>query len=203
MEKIVVSVKNVKQKFDTMKLPYKQQWKEIVVPEMKKKFNLKTERSVPTIVKIVVNTGIGRLVTSGKNSDEIVEKVSQQLKMITGLKPSLRLSRVSIASFKLREGMPVGLKVTLRGKKMEDFIYKFINVVLPRIRDFGGIKESAIDASGNLNYGLKEQIVFPEISKEEASFIFGLEVSFVTNAKNRQMAKELFTLLGLPFQKVK
>lgn len=186
-----------------MKLPYKQQWKEIVVPEMKKKFNLKTERSVPTIVKIVVNTGIGRLVTSGKNSDEIVEKVSQQLKMITGLKPSLRLSRVSIASFKLREGMPVGLKVTLRGKKMEDFIYKFINVVLPRIRDFGGIKESAIDASGNLNYGLKEQIVFPEISKEEASFIFGLEVSFVTNAKNRQMAKELFTLLGLPFQKVK
>lgn len=203
MEKIVVSVKNVKQKFDTMKLPYKQQWKEIVVPEMKKKFNLKTERSVPTIVKVVVNTGIGRLVTSGKNSDEIVEKVSQQLKMITGLKPSLRLSRVSIASFKLREGMPVGLKVTLRGKKMEDFIYKFINVVLPRIRDFGGIKESAIDASGNLNYGLKEQIVFPEISKEEASFIFGLEVSFVTNAKNRQMAKELFTLLGLPFQKVK
>jgi len=203
VEKIVVSVKNVKQKFDTMKLPYKQQWKEIVVPEMKKKFNLKTERSVPTIVKVVVNTGIGRLVTSGKNSDEIVEKVSQQLKMITGLKPSLRLSRVSIASFKLREGMPVGLKVTLRGKKMEDFIYKFINVVLPRIRDFGGIKESAIDASGNLNYGLKEQIVFPEISKEEASFIFGLEVSFVTNAKNRQMAKELFTLLGLPFQKVK
>ncbi len=203
MERNIASVKFVKQKFYNMKLPYKEQWKKVVVPEMKKKFNLKTEESVPKIVKVVVNAGIGRLITSSKNSDEIVEKVSQQLKMITGLKPSLRPSKVSIASFKLGEGMPVGLKVTLRGKKMEDFIYKFINVVLPRIRDFWGIKENTIDASGNLNYGLKEQVVFPEISKEEASFIFGLEISFVTNAKNRQMAKELFTLLGFPFQETK
>lgn len=186
-----------------MKLSYKEQFKKVVVPEMQKKFNLKSPLAVPKIEKVVINAGIGRLVTASKNVDEVVEKVASQLKMITGLKPQVRPARVSISSFKLREGMPVGLKVTLRGKRMEDFIYKFINVVLPRIRDFWGIKDSNIDSNGNLNYGIKEQTVFPEISKEQASFVFGLEVTFVTNAKNRQMAKELYTLLGFPLEKPK
>ncbi|MGC8880676.1 MAG: 50S ribosomal protein L5 [Minisyncoccia bacterium] len=184
-----------------MKLPYKEQFKKVVIPEMIKQFNLKSPLAVCKIEKVVINTGIGRLVTSSKNSEEIVEKVADQLKMITGLKPSIRPAKVSISSFKLREGMPVGLKVTLRGKRMEDFIYKFINIVLPRIRDFWGIKDSNIDAFGNLNYGIKEQTVFPEISKEQASFVFGLEVTFVTNAKNRQMAKEMYRLLGFPLEK--
>ncbi len=186
-----------------MKLPYREQFKKIVVPEMMKKYHLKSEMAVPRITKVVINTGIGRMATSSKNPEDVVEKVADQLKMITGLKPAVRPARVSISSFKLREGMPVGLKVTLRGKRMEDFIYKFINVVLPRIRDFWGIKESSIDASGNLNYGLKEQTVFPEISKEQASFTFGLEVTFVNNAKNRMMAKDLYSLLGFPLEKNK
>jgi len=184
-------------------LTYKEQFKKVVIPEMKKKFNLKSNEAVPKIVKVVVNVGIGRLVTTNKNTDEVVLKVADQLKMITGQKPQVRPAKVSISSFKLREGMPVGLRVTLRGKRMEDFIYKFINVVLPRIRDFWGIKETNIDSFGNLNYGIKEQTVFPEISKEQLSFVFGLEVTFVSNAKNRKMAIELYKLLGFPLEKNK
>lgn len=183
-----------------MQYSYKEQYKKVVIPEMKKRFNLKSIMAVPKIEKVVINTGIGRMVTTSKNPEEIIEKVAEQLKMITGLKPVICPARVSISSFKLRKGMPVGLKVTLRGKKMEDFIYKFINVVLPRIRDFWGIKDSNIDACGNLNYGLKDQTVFPEISKEQAGFTFGLEVTIVPNTRKREMAKELYRLLGFPLQ---
>lgn len=184
-----------------MKLNYREQFKKVVIPEMQKKFHLKSPLAVPKIEKVIINSGIGRMVTTSKDQEETVKKVANQLKMITGLTPAVRRAKVSISSFKLREGMPIGLKVTLRGKRMEDFIYKFINVVLPRIRDFWGIKDSNIDSDGNLNYGIKEQTVFPEISKEQASFVFGLEITFVTNAKNRQMAKELYRLLGFPLEK--
>lgn len=161
----------------------------------------KNNLAVPKIEKVVVNVGIGRLITGSKNSEEIIKKISQDLAMITGQKPAIRQAKKSIASFKIREGMPVGLIVTLRGKRKNDFIYKFINIVLPQIRDFWGIPLKNIDQKGNLNYGIKDYSVFPEISREHGSTNLGLEVTFVTNAKNREEAIKLYEFLNFPLLK--
>lgn len=181
-----------------MKFYYKEQLKKIVIPEMKKEFHFDNDFMVPKITKVVINVGIGRLSTNSKNSPEFIQKISNAIAMITGQKPALRPAKKSIASFKIRQGMPVGLKVTLRGKRMEDFIYKFINLVLPRIRDFWGIPLKNIDENGNLNYGIKECNIFPEIEKIQNIPSFGLEITFVTNTKNRKQAIKLYQLLSFP-----
>jgi large subunit ribosomal protein L5 len=160
----------------------------------------KNPLAVPKITKVVINVGIGRLVANAKNSEEIIKKISHDVNMITGQKPAIRPAKKSIASFKVREGMPLGLMVTLRGKRMRDFINKFVNVDLPQSRDFWGIPLKNIDEKGNLNYGVRDHIIFPEISREQNPLTFGLEVTFVTNAKNRDQAIELYKSLKFPIQ---
>ena len=165
---------------------------------MKKEFDFENDFAVPKITKVVINVGVGRLVTASKDSRELINKISEVMAAITGQKASLRPAKKSIASFKIREGMPVGLKLTLRGKRMEDFIYRFINLALPRVRDFWGIPLKNIDEKGNLNYGIKEYNIFPETESIQNVPPFGLEITFVTNAKNREQAIKLYQLLGFP-----
>jgi large subunit ribosomal protein L5 len=162
----------------------------------------KNPLAAPKIIKVIVNVGIGRLVADSKNSEEIIKKVSHDISMITGQKPAIRQAKKSIASFKIREGMPIGLMVTLRGKRMRDFINKFVNVHLPQWRDFWGIPLKSIDEKGNLNYGIRDHSIFPEISREQNPLTFGLEVTFVTNAKSRDQAIKLYEFLSFPLQKI-
>ncbi|NMB92208.1 MAG: 50S ribosomal protein L5 [Parcubacteria group bacterium] len=182
-------------------LNYKEKYQKEVIPKMKETFRIKNDWGVPQITKVVINVGIGRLIVGSKNQDDLVKKISQELAMITGQKPAIRPAKKSISSFKIREGMPVGLMITLRGKRKEDFIDKFINLVLPQVRDFWGIPLKNIDEHGNLNYGLKDYSVFPEIVKGQTTLPFGLEITFVTNAKNREQAIKLYQLLNFPLQK--
>lgn len=181
-----------------MKFPYPEQYQKVVVPEMRREFGFQNDYEVPKILKVVVNIGTGRLATSAKSNTELIKKIADALALITGQHPSSRPARKSIASFKIREGMPIGFKVTLRGKRMEDFIYKFVNVTVPRIRDFWGIPLKNIDESGNLNYGIKECNVFPETENISNLPTFGLEITFVTNAKNREQALKLYQLFNFP-----
>ena len=181
---------------------YQEQFKKVVIPNFKKEFKVKNNMAVPKITKVIVNTGIGRFITKSSNKKDAIALVSNELALITGQKPAIRSARKSIASFKIREGMPVGLQVTLRGKRMGDFIYKFVNIVLPRVRDFWGIPLKKIDKQGNLNYGIKEHTVFPEVSKEERSINLSLEVTFVTDTKDREKAIALLRWLGFPLQKI-
>lgn len=155
--------------------------------------------SLPRIDRVVVNVGVGkRVVASGKGSlDPLVKDVTR----ITGQKPVFRVARKAIASFKLREGLPVGIYVTLRKKRAEDFLQRLIRVALPRTRDFQGIPMSALDASGNLNTGIREQTIFPEAASDPTGIIFGMQMTVVTTARNRKEAEELFRLLGFPLRK--
>ncbi|MDD2677870.1 MAG: 50S ribosomal protein L5 [Candidatus Paceibacterota bacterium] len=184
-----------------MSISYKkEEWLKKMKAEMREHFGIKNDLALPKITKVVINTGIGRLVVASKNSQELIEKISKELALITGQKPSFRTAKKSISSFKTREGMTIGLKITLRGKRMEDFIFKFINLVLPRIRDFWGIPLTHIDEKGNLNYGIKEHNVFLESNKEQNIPPFGLEVSFSVKAKNREQAIKLYQAWGFPLR---
>ncbi|PIP28612.1 MAG: 50S ribosomal protein L5 [Candidatus Moranbacteria bacterium CG23_combo_of_CG06-09_8_20_14_all_35_22] len=167
-----------------------------VIKEMKKKFNLSNDFEVPKIKKVVVNVGIGKFL---KDSAQ-VEEISKAISTITGQKPLLTKSKKSIAGFKIREGLEVGMKVTLRGKRMWDFIEKLVKATIPRVKDFHGLKNSAFDSRGNLNIGIKEHIIFPEILPEEVKNIFSLEVTVVTDAKDKNKGLELFKLLGFPME---
>lgn len=167
-----------------------------IVAEMKKEFNLKNAFEVPKIKKVVVNVGVGKFL---KDSNQIAD-VTKTLEMITGQKPQVTKARQSIAGFKIREGLEVGLKVTLRGKRMWNFIEKLVGASLPRVRDFHGIKISSVDENGNLNIGIKEHLIFPEILPEQVKNIFGLEVTIVTDAKNKKMGMELFKKMKFPFE---
>lgn len=183
-------------------LSYQEQLQKIVIPQIKKEFGLKNNNSVPKINKVIINTGIGRLLSSDNQNKEVtLKKVINAISLITGQKPKINKTKKSIASFKLREGMVVGLKSTLRKKRMNDFITKFVHLSLPRTRDFWGISLNNIDQNGNLNYGVKDHIIFPEINLENEVRSLGLEITFVTNAKKREQAVRLFELLGFPFQK--
>jgi len=184
-----------------MKDSYKKQYEEIAKPALKKQFKYSNDLSVPRIRKVVINIGIGRILAGAKNSEETLKHLSENLALITGQQPAIRPSRTSISNFKVRQGMPVGLKVTLRGKRMEDFIYKFINIVLPRVRDFWGLALKNIDEKGNLSYGIKDCSVFPEISKDNLALTTGLEITFVVKARNREESIELFKNLGFPLEK--
>ena len=157
--------------------------------------------SLPRMKSIVVNVGLGRAVTASAKPDDIVKKVSAELAAITGQKPMPTLAKQSIASFKTREGMIIGLKVTLHGEKMYDFFERFINIALPRTRDFRGVVESSVDGSGNLNVGIKDHTVFPE-SSADAAHTFGLEFSVVMDTPGRKESLAFFKALGFPFKKL-
>ncbi|HPD19664.1 MAG TPA: 50S ribosomal protein L5 [Candidatus Pacearchaeota archaeon] len=181
----------------------KQKYEKEAIKGMQEKFGYKNKMAVPKIVKVVINTGFGRMV-SDKTKDEqkrLYDYVSENMALLSGQKPVLTRARKSISSFKLREGNIIGAKVTLRGKKMYDFLEKLINIVLPRSRDFKGISPKTVDKNGNMNIGIKEHIIFPEISPEKAPIILGLEITIVTNAKDKEKGLELFKLLDFPIKK--
>ncbi|HPO68551.1 MAG TPA: 50S ribosomal protein L5 [Candidatus Pacearchaeota archaeon] len=180
----------------------KEKYNKEVIPQMMEKFGYDNKMAVPKIEKVVINTGIGKMI-SGKTSDEqkkIYETILEDLSLITGQKPVLTKSKKSISAFKLREGMKIGVKVTLRGQKMYDFLERLINIVLPRTRDFKGIDLKSFDKGGNLTIAIKEHISFPEISQEKLKTIFGFEISVITNAKKRDEAIELLRLMGFPLK---
>lgn len=184
------------------KLTLKQKYQKEAVPAMKEKLGRKNDLAVPRIEKIVVNNGIGRLSQQPSFEDKILPEIIKEIALITGQKPIVSKAKKSIAGFKIREGQIVGLKTTLRGGRMFDFLDKLIRIVLPRLRDFRGIDLKNIDANGNLNIGLKEQAVFPEINPETIKFDFGLEISVaVAGVKKREEAIELYRLLGVPLKK--
>jgi len=180
----------------------KDKYKKEVIPQMVEKFGYKSPMAVPKIEKVVVNCGFGREVT-GKTSSErekFIENIFSVLAQITGQKPVLQKAKKSISSFKLREGMPIGAKVILRKKRMYSFLEKLIWLVLPRTRDFRGIPLSSVDKEGNLTLRFKEYSPFSEVVLEKEKAIFGLEVTIVTNAKNRDEGIELLRLMEFPIR---
>ena len=183
-------------------LKLKDKYKKEVIPQLMDKFGYKSPMAVPGIRKIVVNTGFGReaVAKTGDEQKKLQDSALESLSLICGQKAVLTKARKAISSFKLRKGMPIGAMVTLRGKRMYDFLERLINVVLPRSRDFRGIEPKSLDKEGNLTIAIKEQIVFPEISAEKARQIFGLEITVVTNAKSKEKGLELLKLLGFPIK---
>ena len=167
-----------------------------VVPSLMETFKYKNIMQVPGLKKIVLNMGLGEAIHNIK----ILDSASEELAVISGQKPVIRRAKKSIAAFKLREGMPVGCMVTLRGKRMYDFFNKLVNVALPRVRDFRGISGKAMDGNGNYTLGITEQIIFPEIDYDKIDKIKGLNISIVTTAKTDEEGKELFKLMGMPFR---
>lgn len=183
-----------------MRLPEK--YKKEVIPAMMAKFGYKNVMAVPKIEKVIINSGFGRMIAE-KTSDEqkkVCDAVLNDLSLITGQKPNLTRAKKSISSFKIRQGLPVGARVTLRGKRMLDFLERLIYVGLPRSRDFRGIDQKSIDKKGNLTVGIKEHICFPEVSPEKVKSIFGFEVTIVSTAKKREEGLELLKLLGFPIR---
>ena len=174
-----------------------------VVPAMQKKFGYKSAMAVPRIRKVVVNTGFGRFV-AGKTSDEqkkFYEPVLADMSLICGQKAVVTKAKKSIASFKTREGMPIGAMATLRGKKMYDLLEKVINIALPRSRDFRGLDKKSFDEKGNMTISIKEHTIFPEIFSERIKSIFGFQMTVVVNAKNKEQGIELLKLMGFPIKK--
>lgn len=168
-----------------------------VVPAMMKKFNYKSVMQVPKIEKIVVNMGVGDAVQNPKALDDAVN----ELTLITGQKPVVTRAKKSIAGFRLREGMPIGCKVTLRGNRMYDFLDKLVSVSLPRVRDFRGVSKNSFDGRGNYTLGIREQLIFPEIDYDQVNKVRGMDIVIVTTAKTDEESRELLSLLGMPFQK--
>ena len=159
------------------------------------KFNYKNVNELPKLEKVVINIGCGDAVTNSKAIDSAVE----DLTVISGQKPLITKAKKSIAAFKLREGMPIGVKVTLRGSRMYEFLDKFMNIALPRVRDFRGVNPQPLDGRGNYSIGLKEQLIFPEIDYDKVDKVRGMDVIIVTTAKSDEEGRELLRLLGMPF----
>ncbi|MCK9198765.1 MAG: 50S ribosomal protein L5 [Bacilli bacterium] len=172
-------------------------YKKEVVPALFKKFNYLSMMQVPKIEKVVVNIGVGDATGNSKLLDDSVKELSQ----ITGQKPIITKAKKSIATFKLREGTAIGCKVTLRGQRMYEFFDKLISISLPRTRDFRGVSKTAFDGRGNYTFGVKEQLIFPEINYEQVNRVRGMDIVVVTTAKTDEEAKELLALLGTPFAK--
>ena len=168
-----------------------------VTPALMSKFNYKSVMQVPQLDKIVINMGVGDAVANAKALDNAVE----ELATITGQKPVVTRAKKSIAGFRLREGMPIGAKVTLRGERMYEFLDKLVSVSLPRVRDFRGISKKAFDGRGNYTLGIKEQLIFPEIDYDKVSKVRGMDIVIVTTAKTDEESRELLTQFGMPFQK--
>lgn len=168
-----------------------------IVDAMMKKFNYKNVMEVPKIEKVVINMGVGE----AKENSKILDAAISDLTIISGQKPLPIKAKKSVAAFKLREGMTIGTKVTLRGKRMYEFVDRLINLALPRVRDFRGVNANSFDGRGNYALGIKEQLIFPEISYDKVDKIRGMDVIFVTTAKTDEEARELLTLFGMPFKK--
>lgn len=171
-------------------------YRSVVVPKMMETFKLKNMMQVPRLKKIVVNMGVGK----AKEDIKVLEAATQDLAMITGQKPVITRAKKAIANFKIREGLPIGCKVTLRKAKMYEFLDRVINVALPRIKDFRGISADSFDKGGNFSLGINEQAIFPEIDIDKVQHTQGMDIVIVTNAKNKEKAKELLRLFGMPFR---
>ena len=174
----------------------KEQYQKEVVPALMKKFNYKSVMEVPKLEKIVINIGLGDI----KDNPKSLENAMNDIKIITGQTPIVTKAKKAIAAFKIREGVNMGCKVTLRASKMYDFAYKLFNVALPRVRDFRGVSKNSFDGRGNYSMGVKEQLMFPEIEYDKVDKIRGMDIIFVTTAKTDEEARELLTLLGMPFK---
>lgn len=174
----------------------KEQYEKEVIPALMKKFNYKSIMEVPKLEKIVINIGLG----DTKGNPKSLENAINDLSIITGQKPIITKSKKAIAAFKIREGINIGCKVTLRKGKMYDFAYKLFNVALPRVRDFRGLSANSFDGRGNYSMGIKEQLIFPEIEYDKIDKIRGMDIIFVTTAKTDEEAKELLLALGMPLK---
>ena len=168
-----------------------------IAPALMKKFGYKNVMQIPKLDKIVINVGAGE----ARENSKAIDAISSDLAAITGQKPMVCKAKKSVANFKLREGMPIGVKVTLRGNRMYEFLDRFFNVALPRVRDFRGINANSFDGRGNYNMGLKEQLIFPEIEFDKVDKVRGMDICFVTTAQTDEEARELLKLLGAPFEK--
>ena len=175
----------------------KEKYNKEVVPALIEKFEYKSVMQAPKVEKIVVNMGVGEAVSNAKALDKAVE----ELQIITGQKPIITKAKKSIAGFRLREGMPIGAKVTLRGERMYEFLDKLVTVSLPRVRDFHGVSKKAFDGRGNYTLGVKEQLIFPEVDYDLVDKVRGLDIVIVTTANTDEESRELLTQLGMPFQK--
>ena len=174
----------------------REQYQKEIVPALMKKFNYKSIMQVPKLDKIVINIGLGDI----KENPKSLENAINDLMIITGQRPVITKARKSIAAFKLREGVNIGCKVTLRADKMYDFAYKLFNVALPRVRDFRGVSNNSFDGRGNYSMGVKEQLIFPEIEYDKVDKLRGMDIIFVTTAKTDEESRELLKLLGMPFK---
>ncbi len=177
----------------------KEKYSNEIIPLLKEKFQYKSIMQVPQLTKIVINKGMGGAVSDKK----IVDAGLEELTIIAGQKAVATISKKAISNFKLRENMPIGAKVTLRGERMYEFLDRLVSIALPRVRDFKGISDKGFDGRGNYTFGVKEQIIFPEIQIDKVNKISGMDISFVTSAKNDEESYELLKALGLPFAKSK
>ncbi len=175
----------------------KEQYEQDLRPQLQEKFGLKNVMDIPKIEKVVLNMGLGEAVQNPK----IVEKAAQELTLIAGQKAVVTRAKKSIATFKLREGMPIGARVTLRQDRMYDFLSKLVNIALPRVRDFRGISPKGFDGNGNFSMGINEHLIFPEIDYDKIDKIRGFNITIVTSAKTDEQGKELLSLIGMPFKK--
>jgi len=174
----------------------KDKYKNEVVPGMIKKFGYKNIMQVPKLEKVVINVGLGEAIQNSKAIDAAVEDIMA----ITGQRPVVTKAKKSIAAFKLRQGMSIGAKVTLRGERMYDFVDKLFNIALPRVRDFRGVSPKSFDGRGNYSMGIREQLIFPEIVYDKIDKVRGMDITFVTTAKTDEEARELLRLMGMPFR---
>lgn len=172
-------------------------YKEQVVPQLKTKFAYKNVMQIPNVEKVVINVGAGE----AKDNSKVIGSILEDLSAITGQRPVVCTARKSVANFKVREGMKIGVKVTLRGEKMYEFLDRFFNLALPRVRDFRGINPKSFDGKGNYNMGIKEQLIFPEIEYDKIDKIRGMDISISTTAKTDDEARELLRFMGAPFAK--
>ena len=175
----------------------KEFYKSDVAPALMKKYSYKSVMQIPKLDKIVINVGAGE----ARENSKVIDAIANDIAAITGQKPYICKARKSVANFKLREGMNIGVKVTLRGDRMYEFLDRFFNVALPRVRDFRGINPNSFDGRGNYNMGLKEQLIFPEIEFDKIDKVRGMDICFVTTAATDEEARELLTLMGAPFSK--
>ncbi|GAA3025492.1 50S ribosomal protein L5 [Tetragenococcus solitarius] len=175
----------------------KEKYTQDIVPSLVQKFDYSSVMQTPKVEKIVINMGVGDAVSNAKNLDKAVE----ELQLISGQKPLVTKAKKSVAGFRLREGMPIGAKVTLRGDRMYDFLDKLVNVSLPRVRDFHGVSKKAFDGRGNYTLGIKEQLIFPEVDYDLVDKVRGMDIVIVTTANTDEESLELLTQLGVPFQK--
>jgi len=175
----------------------KEYYKQEIAPAMMKKFSYKSVMQIPKLDKIVINVGAGE----AKENSKVIDSAMEDLSAITGQRPVVCTAKKSVANFKVRAGMKIGVKVTLRGDRMYEFVDRLFNVALPRVRDFRGINPNSFDGRGNYNMGVREQLIFPEIDYDKIDKVRGMDICFVTTAKTDEESRELLTLLGAPFAK--